>query len=252
MRDAGTGPQTPITVLMAPGVQKELKLTDAQKTKVFGLSVSASQKQRDHFQSAFLSGGLDPQAMMAARDNMRRDNEQAVAKILDETQKERFNQIVLRAEGPLAVARPEIASKLKLNGNQREYVQSIMMQMQRNQFMLFMRLRQSAAAGQAGPGQFAQLRGMMADLRGDAVSQLGKVIDAKQKAAFNKMLGEPFDLTKLDTAAATDSDDPATPSTKEEAKAGDKDDPAPKSAAKGAEKPARKKGRGRTTTKPSQ
>lgn len=205
-RTMGSGPQAPITILMAPAVQRELKLTDAQKHKIFGLSVSAAQKQRDQFQSIFFggdgAGGMNnPQGMLAARDGLRRENDQAISRILEDSQKERFNQIVLRAEGPLAVARPDVAAKLGLKDTQRQYVQSIMTQMQQNQFLLFARMRQGAAMGQVGPGQVAQLRQMMEKARDGAVQQLSKVIDAKQKAAFNKMLGEPFDLAKLDPDA---------------------------------------------------
>jgi len=198
MRNMGAGPQTPVTVLTAPAVQKELKLTEAQKGKVFNLSVSATQRQRDQFQSAFLGGQMNPRGLLAARDELRQQNDQAIANILDSTQRERFNQIVLRAEGPLSVARPDIAAKLRLNDTQREYVQSIVMQMQQNQFVLFARMRQGAAAGQVNPGQVSQLREMMAKVRDEATQQVGKVIDRKQKDAFNKLLGKPFDLSKLD------------------------------------------------------
>lgn len=215
MRSMGTGPQTPVTILMAPAVQKELKLSEAQKTKVYNLSVAATQKQRDQFQTMFLGGGANPQAMLATRNAMRRDNERAIDEVLDSKQKERFDQIVLQAEGPLAVARPEIASKLNMNRNQQEYVQTVVAQLQQSQFMMYMRLRQGAATGQVGPGQLAQVRGMMEKLRGEAVQELGKIIDRKQKTAFNKLLGPPFDLAKLDAEAAPESaaakpDDPAS------------------------------------------
>ncbi|WP_406698176.1 hypothetical protein V5E97_04910 [Singulisphaera sp. Ch08] len=259
-RTMGTGPQAPVTILMAPAVQRELKLTDAQKHKIFSLSVSAAQKQRDQFQSLFLGGGgdgeggLNPQGMLATRDGMRRENDQAIGRILEDKQKERFNQIVLRTEGPLAVARPDIAAKLGLKDTQRQYVQSIMTQMQQNQFLLFARMRQGAAQGQVGPGQVAQLREMMEKLRDGAVQQLSKVIDAKQKAAFNKMLGEPFDLAKLDPdsdpepetkpeasadAAPKPTQDPATAG----AEASTKEGSAPEKAAKSSPRSARKKAR---------
>ncbi|SIO38701.1 hypothetical protein SAMN05444166_4288 [Singulisphaera sp. GP187] len=263
-RTVGTGPQAPITILMAPAVQRELKLTDAQKTKVFSLSVSAMQKQRDHFQTLFLGGGGEgamnhPQGMLAARDGMRRENDQAISQILEEKQKERFNQIVLRTEGPLAVARPDIAAKLGLKDTQRQYVQSIMTQMQQNQFLLFARMRQGAALGQVGPGQIAQLRDMMEKVRDGAVQQLSKVIDAKQKNAFNKMLGEPFDLAKLDPgaspepeavpgtsadAASKPAQDPATSASE----ASDKDAPTDEPAAKSSSRSARKKARPKAKT----
>ena len=260
-RTMGSGPQAPITILMAPAVQRELKLTDAQKHKIFGLSVSATQKQRDQFQSLFLGGGgeggMNPQGMLAARDGMRRENDQAIGRILEDKQKERFNQIVLRTEGPLAVARPDIAAKLGLKDTQRQYVQSIMTQMQQNQFLLFARMRQGAAMGQVGPGQVAQIREMMEKVRDGAVQQLSKVIDAKQKAAFNKMLGEPFDLAKLDPEASPKAEvDPEAsadsapkpsqaPAT---AEASADDAPTPEKAAKSSTRSARKKARPKAKT----
>lgn len=245
LRNMGAGPQTPVTVLMAPAVQKELKLTEAQKGKVFNLSVAASQKQRDQFQSAFLGGQMNPRELQAARDDLRRENDQAIAKILEDAQRERFTQIVLRAEGPLSVARPEIASRLRLNDTQREYVQSIVMQMQQTQFLLFARMRQGAAAGQVNPGQVSQLREMMAKVRDEATQQVGKVIDRKQKDAFNKMLGEPFDLAKLDAGADSGSAETAGASAreKEAAKARADDTPAPE------KKPARGAASSRKTKK---
>lgn len=253
MRSMGSGPQTPITVLMAPAVQKELKLTDAQKTKVFNLSVSSMEKQRDHVQSMLLGGGMrNPQAMMASRDAMRRDNERAIAGILDDKQQTRFDQIVLQAEGPLAVARPEVASKINLNAQQREYVQSIVFDLQRSQFQMFMNIRRAMAAGQGG-GQVSQVREMMGKLRSEAVQQLGKIIDRKQKAAFNKLLGEPFDLAKLDATATSESETAKTDgdTAKETEKDADKDKdakPAGTSTSGKSSKSSRKKVRSKSTT----
>jgi len=44
---------------------------------------------------------------------IREQTDREIAQILEAKQKERFDQIVLQNEGPLAVARPEIAAKLK-------------------------------------------------------------------------------------------------------------------------------------------
>lgn len=249
----GSGPLTPITVLMAPSVQTELKLTDAQKSKLFNLSIAASQKQRDHVQAMLLGSrpaGGNPRAAMAARDALRQENEQAVEAILEPKQRERFDQIVLRFEGPLAVARPEIASKIGLNPTQKEYVQGIMLQLQQSQRMMFLRLRQAAAAGQVGPDQVGQLRGMSEKLRDEAVGQLGKILDRKQKNAFNKLLGAPFDVSRLDAPAKTE-DAPASSEENEKEKAKEKDsEEKDQPPARPAGKSARRKARGRTRSNP--
>jgi hypothetical protein len=147
------------------------------------------------------------------------------------------------------VARPEVAAKLKLNETQREYVQGVLVEMRRE---LMMSIRQSAATGQYNP---AQARELAVQLRQEAVTEISKVIDAKQKKAFNSMLGAPFDLAKLETEATSaeasvgGTADPARPGAGDPAQA--KEAPAagtetPKDPGKDASAPARKKGRGRT------
>jgi hypothetical protein len=229
-------------ILLAPSVQKELKLKDDQKTKVYSFAKTATQKNRELMQTMMFSGNANPQAMMEASRQIRQEIDQGIGQILDPKQKERFDQIVLQNEGPLAVARPEIAAKLKLNETQQEYVQAIMIEMRR-QFM--MSIRQSAASGQFNP---AQARELSTELRKEAVKDISKVIDAKQKKTFNSMLGLPFDLSKLESetakaeASVGGAGDPAAPGDAAQTK----DAPAAGNDTKDASSPARKKGRPRT------
>jgi hypothetical protein len=230
-------------ILLAPSVQKELKLKDDQKTKVYSFAKTATQKNRELMQTMMFSGNANPQAMMEASRQIRQETDQGISQILDPKQKERFDQIVLQNEGPLAVARPEIAAKVKLNETQQEYVQGVLFEMRRQ---LMMTLRENARAGQYNP---TQARELSAELRKEAVKEISKVIDAKQKKTFNSMLGLPFDLSKLETEAAKaeasvgGAGDSATPP-------GDaaqtKDAPAAGTETKDAASPARKKGRTRT------
>ena len=99
-------------------------------------------------------GNANPQAMMEAGKQLRQESDAGLAQILDAKQKERFDQIVLQNEGPLAVARPEIAAKLRLNESQKEYVQGVMMHM-RNEF--FMSVRQGADDGLVQPESDARV-----------------------------------------------------------------------------------------------
>jgi hypothetical protein len=255
MMGQAAGQNNPVMLLLAPSVQKELKLSDAQKTKAYSLAKAASQRGREIFQALMLNGGnADPQAMMAAGMQHRQETEQAIAKVLDAKQKERFNQIALRAEGPLAVARPEVAAKLRLNEAQNEYVHEVMTQMRQE---LFLAMRQGAANGQVNPGQ---ARAMATQLRRNAVQEISKVIDRKQKAAFEKMLGAPFDLTKLEAETASTSADPTaepskpadTPQAKDAPAAADqgKEKGKEKETTKESTGPARKSGRPQSDSNP--
>jgi hypothetical protein len=244
----GQGPQSSVQILLAPAVQKELKLTDAQKNEVYKLSRTAGQKFRDFTQAMMLSrGNGNPQATMAAGHKLRQEIDAEVAKILDAKQNERLKQIALQAEGPLAVARPEIASKLNLNQAQKQAVQEVMLELQQSQAQMFMQVRQSAMLnGRPDPSQFAQMRQMTANLREEAVQHIGQVLDKKQKSNFNKMLGEPFDITKLENIPAPGATDPAAAGGDDETKAAGTNSTPEKEAPKDTSRPARKKTRTKT------
>jgi hypothetical protein len=198
------GGTNPLVILMAPAVQTELKLTDPQKTQVFELAREAGRKSRELFQSMLQPGGVNPQALMMAGARLRHENERAAASILKPEQKERVNQILLRVEGPLAVARPEVADKLNLTPIQTQQVQATILQLMRAQreTLLATRVASANSGGIPDPGQGAQARAGMARLREAAGQQIGRILNGKQKAAFNKMLGEPFDLAKIDPELA--------------------------------------------------
>jgi Spy/CpxP family protein refolding chaperone len=116
------------SLLMAESVQKELVLTDKQKTSLRRLEQSMRQKGRDAFEAA-REEGMDPEAMRATMNGIRRDHDVAVAKILDKRQKARLTQIELQRDGLLAVANKEFATKIKLTSTQAKKVKSIINEM---------------------------------------------------------------------------------------------------------------------------
>jgi hypothetical protein len=116
-------------LVMAPAVQKELKLTDAQKSQLKKLELSGAQKRRQVF-SKNRQGSSDPEKMRSLIESQRREQEQAVAKILDKKQKDRLSEIELQREGIMAVARTDIAKKLELTSSQSEKIKEIIDEMQ--------------------------------------------------------------------------------------------------------------------------
>ncbi len=153
-------------------------------------------------------GRVDFQAMMTAMAAQRKETEDELAKILDERQRTRLEQIALRQEGPLAVARPEIAKRIDLSAAQSKQIQSIVTKMRSEQAQLRQGFRPPFGPPneEGGPpnfdpqamrAQFEQMRQASEAIEKKAVSQVAKVLKPSQKDAFNKLLGEPFDVSKL-------------------------------------------------------
>lgn len=193
-----TGGNNLVVILLAPAVQEELKMTEAQKNKVFEVAREAGRKSRDALQTSMFNSGGNPRAVLATAMQLRAENERAVVQSLNPEQKERAQQIQLRVEGPLAVAQPEIARKIGVSPRQGEEIQGVMVQ-------LFLAQRQLALQNGGGFGPRPLSRAEAAPLRKAAVKQISSILNAKQKAAFDKLLGEPFDLSKIDPELASPS-----------------------------------------------
>ncbi len=123
------GPPGP-PLVMAVAVQKELALSESQKSKLKKLDAGMVQKRRQSF-SRRGQGEFDPEKMQSAMDKLRREQEEGIAKILDKKQKERLAEIELQREGIFAVARPDVAKKLKLTSDQTAKVKSIVEEMRK-------------------------------------------------------------------------------------------------------------------------
>jgi hypothetical protein len=128
-------------------VQKELGLSDKQKTQIRKLEAQFAQKQRQAFEKA-QEGDFDPRKMMTAMGALEIEQQEAIAKILDAKQKERLSQIELQRDGLLAVAKPAVAKKLKLTSSQSEKVNAIVEEMRQAE----QKLRPGPPGGPGFPG----------------------------------------------------------------------------------------------------
>lgn len=174
---------------------------------------------------------FDREAMMGNMMAMRQNVETAYSKVLDAKQRKRLGEIALRQEGPRAVARQEIAMKLNMSDAQFAQVQAVVEQGQQGQRQLRESQRdmfrqgmggamtkngndgnQGRGAGGAPPDQakmreFFQSKEFQAQMAKNEeqrkvaddqiVAGIGKVLTKKQRASFDKLLGEPFDIEKL-------------------------------------------------------
>jgi hypothetical protein len=259
----GSGPVSRITLVTQPSVQKELKLTDAQKQKIAKIDEqlkAKAEEARNLMAPKPNQGGggpafLDPETARAGMEAMKQgmqalhdEADAAVMRELQSKQRTRLEQIRLQADGPLAFERPEVLERLNLDTGQVEQIQAILAdghgQMEQSGGLM---LRAAGAMPGPGPGpgpgfgpgagggggsgagagpggappspqdlkkrfsskefqdqikaQFEKRRKETQGVRDRMMQAIGKLLTRGQRASYNKMLGEPFDLKPLQNAA---------------------------------------------------
>jgi hypothetical protein len=123
-----------------PSVQKELKLTDAQKPKIARIDGQLKEKgeqARNHLAPKRDQGGgprmVSPEMARAGMEEMKQamqalhsEADAAVTRELERNQRTRLEQLRLQADGPLAFQRPEVLARLNLDAGQVELIQAIL------------------------------------------------------------------------------------------------------------------------------
>lgn len=237
-----------LLIALAPAVQSELKLTEAQKAKVQRLAKSAAQRTRR------AADGADPYGPVDVQADPRTQVDQALGRILDRRQRERLHQIVIQAEGPQAITRPEVTDKLNLDPDQIAAIQTLMSQWRQSQAQVVEMSRVNGAlAAEPNPDDFARLRLASARMRKRAAEQLNQILNRRQKTILDRILGPAFDLGKLNGEGAAPGSS-ASPDAPDSAKAEDRDTAKAKAdePAKGKqETPKKRRGRKSTPKNPS-
>src|SRR5581483_9214652 len=113
----GGGPM----LLANEGVQKELKLTDDQKTKVKEFTDAQMAKMRE----AFTGGQPDREKMQEMRKEMQEKGDKFVKDTLNADQQKRFKQIELQRDGLRAFQNADVQTALKLNDDQKEKLKGL-------------------------------------------------------------------------------------------------------------------------------
>jgi hypothetical protein len=208
----------PVLQLLAlvnhPAVQDELKLTDDQKAKVKDLASkrtaararkpgSGSSKPAASSSSAKTSDGSNAPAVGASGSSLPKPLDD----LLDADQRKRLGQIALQVEGPLALARPDVAKKINLSAAQVKKVQTIVVETRNQIAQLGAPTTPPTDKPDPGadPGRPDQPpdRAQVDGLRQAAGARVtDEVLKPAQKEAFNQLLGPPFDVAKIRNAPA--------------------------------------------------
>jgi hypothetical protein len=213
----------PIALIQMIPVQQELKLTEVQKAKIIKTRDEFNRRQHESLpRLATGAAVVDREAFLAQIGAVRAEYLAALTRILEPSQRTRLEQIALQVEGPLALAKPEVASRINVTPEQADQIQWIVAQMSASRDQLMQeRLTQyenNAGTGGGAPGAGAKARSPKAGvsyekeletlldridqnstaLQKNAIREISRVLSRRQKAAFNKLLGAPFDTSVLE------------------------------------------------------
>jgi len=108
-----------------------------------------------------------------------REMEKKIKAILDANQFTRYRQIALQVQGAQAIGRPEVAGKLQLSDDQQSQIDGIVRQMRD-------KMRQAHDAGAD--------KSQMDSIRKDTETKILSLLTASQLNTWQGMLGTPFTL----------------------------------------------------------
>jgi hypothetical protein len=172
--------------LMAPNVQKDLKLSDEQIGKVQGVLREVNEKHADERTAIReLPQEERPAKQIALSKTITEEVKTALA--LSADQSKRFDQIALQARGFQAFMDPTVIEKLKVTDEQKS------------------KIREIAEASRAGGGGFANLKDAseeeraaafkkMAETRKENMAKVTALLTDDQKKAWKDLTGEPIEI----------------------------------------------------------
>jgi len=170
--------------LMAPNVQKDLKLTEEQVGKVQDTLADVREKHQGDYAGLRDASPEERQTKMRTLGKTINDEVKKALSLSDE-QSKRFDQISLQATGVAAYLDPSVAEKLKLTGDQTS------------------KIREIAQSGPRGGGAFnkdaskeerAEAFRKMAETRKENLAKVHALLTDDQKKAWKELTGEPIEI----------------------------------------------------------
>jgi hypothetical protein len=222
VRDFGVIPWPGVEMLLLriQSVQEELKMTDAQKKEQESIIQRRSQKTQQARRDT-----KDADKFRAARDAILTESKAATEANLEPEQRKRLDEIQLQAQGPLAFDRPDsgsgryagppVSERLKLSDDQVRRVRAIFEQGEKEiakaaSFPIALDTKNGPPSAETihklvESPEFQVSKQMARQAGRDAsaalIRRIEEVLTDAQRKAYHKLLGEPFDLSKLQSRA---------------------------------------------------
>lgn len=177
--------QNNLGLLMFPGVQEELKLSDDQNKKAQDALMEIRQKYQGEFQGLRdLSDDERTEKMRDLGQKLNEDSNKYIKEILDKDQTARLEQISLQVRGIDALAEEDVQKKLEIKDDQKEKIQEMTTDLQ----------EQSRTAFQDAQGDFRSAIEKIQKMRKEALDKVLASLTEDQKKKWDEMTGKPFEL----------------------------------------------------------
>lgn len=171
--------------LMAPNVQKDLKLSDEQVAKVQDTLREVREKHADDFQGLRDLAPEERQQKVASLNKEMAD-EVKKALALSAEQSKRFDQISLQTRGLMAFADPTVQEKVKLTADQKSQIREI-------QQASFANLR-GAFTKDASPEERREAMTKMREAQRESMKKAQALLSDDQKKEWKELTGEPIEI----------------------------------------------------------
>lgn len=168
-------------------VQRDIKVTDAQKKSLQDLQAKQREEQQARMQEMRNSGGggFDREAMQKMMQENQAKHEKAVKEILDEKQWLRVKQIWVQLQGNRAILNAEVQKELKMTDEQVGKVKDLQAKQQEAAQSLMEKIRNQEITRE-------EMQEITRKNNETMNTELGKILTPEQAAALKAMGGEPF------------------------------------------------------------
>jgi hypothetical protein len=171
--------------LMAPNVQKDLKLSDTQVEKIQPTLRELREKHQDDFAALRDASPEERQAKMRSLNKSITDEVKKALSLSDD-QSKRYDQIALQMRGLQAFADPTVAEKLKLTDDQKSKIREIA-EASRGSFA-------GAFNKDASEEERAEARKKMVATQKENLTKTQALLTDDQKKAWKDLTGEPIEI----------------------------------------------------------
>ncbi len=186
----GFGGGGPLALLRMEEVQKELELTDEQKSEIQKLAESQRGQRgqggdRQNFQNLSQEERQQRFAQLREQAEARaKETREKLAEILLPHQSERLDQLVIQQQGINALNNPEVQAKLELTDDQKEKLRQVPQELREQLFQ----------GGGRGEGDAQARREQFEKFRTEMESKMLAVLTDAQKQKFEELKGKKFDF----------------------------------------------------------
>jgi len=179
-------------------VQKELNVTDEQKPKVDDLVGELREDAQSAMSGIDFQGLRDmseedrAKAMAEIRtktDELNKQSQGKIVKVLDEKQVKRLNQLVIQRDGPAAFTRAEVLTKLALTDDQKAQIKKIQDAVTAN--------RPTFNFADATPEERQAFFTKMQESRAKELKDVLGVLTSDQMKAWSDLTGKEFKFPQM-------------------------------------------------------